>query len=79
MKLSKILTTLTVAAVFSGGVAFAAEAKKEDGPKPAKAAACCAKAMDAGKDCTHACCTEARNAGKNCAKCGGSGAVAAKK
>lgn len=79
MKLSKILTTLAIAALFTGGLAFAADdVKKEDGPKPAKAAACCAKATEAGKDCSHACCTEARNAGKNCAKCGGSGAVAAK-
>ena len=79
MKLSKILTTLAFAALFTGSLAFAADAKKEDAPKPAKAAACCAKATEAGKDCSHACCTEARNAGKNCARCGGSGAVAAKK
>ncbi len=79
MKFSKILATLALAALFTGGVTFAAEAKKDDGAKPAKAAACCAKAMEAGKECGHACCTEAREAGKNCARCGGSGAVAAKK
>jgi hypothetical protein len=75
MKLPKIISVLAIAALFTGGFAFADDAKKEEG----KAAACCAKAAEAGKDCTHACCTEAAAAGKNCAKCGGSGMAAAKK
>ncbi len=78
MKLSKILATLAIAALFTGGFTFAADAKKE-GATESKAAACCAKAADAGKDCTHACCTEAKAAGKNCAKCGGAGTLEAKK
>lgn len=77
MKLPKIIAIVAVAALFTGGFAFADDANKE--AKPAKAAACCAKAQEAGKDCTHACCVEAMEAGKNCAKCGGSGMAEAKK
>ncbi len=78
MKLSKILATLAVAVLLTGSFAFAADDAKAGAAEP-KAAACCAKAAEAGKDCTHACCTEAKAAGKNCAKCGGAGTVEAKK
>ena len=76
MKLPKSISLLAIAALFTAGYAFADDAK--DGAKPAKVAACCAKAQEAGKDCSHACCVEAMKAGNNCEKCGGSGAVAKK-
>ena len=76
MKSSKILFVL--AAMIGATVAFAAEVKKETATA-AKVAGCCVKAEKDGKACGHACCVAAAKDGKNCEKCGGSGAIVAKK
>lgn len=74
MKSPKILLSLVVASLFAATLAFAADA-----PAPSKQAGCCAKAEKDGKVCSHECCAAAAKDGKNCEKCGGSGAVVAKK
>ncbi len=76
MKTSKIL--FVIAAMIGATVAFAAEVKKETAPA-AHAAGCCVKAEKDSKACAHACCVAAAKDGKNCEKCGGSGAIEAKK
>jgi hypothetical protein len=76
MKTSKIL--FVIAAMIGASVAFAAEVKKE-AAVAAHAAGCCVKAEKDGKDCGHACCIAAAKEGKNCERCGGSGAIVAKK
>ncbi len=78
MKTSKIL--FVIAAMVGATVAFAAEVKKDAAPAAAPhAAKCCVTAEKDGKACSHGCCVAAAKDGKNCEKCGGSGAVAAKK
>ncbi|MBC7366194.1 MAG: hypothetical protein H7343_05165 [Undibacterium sp.] len=76
MKLSKIL--FVIAAMVGATVAFAAEVKKDAAAEPHKAK-CCVKSEKDGKACGHECCVAAAKDGKNCEKCGGSGAVEAKK
>jgi Spy/CpxP family protein refolding chaperone len=76
MKFSKAL--FVIAALIGATVAFAAEVKKDAAPA-AHEAKCCLKAEKDGKSCEHACCVAAAKEGKNCEKCGGSGALAAKK
>lgn len=76
MKSPKILLSLVVASFLTSGIAFAADAKPA---AESKKAACCEKAAKEGKECGHECCAEAAKAGKNCEKCGGAGAVEAKK
>ncbi len=76
MKSSKIL--FVIAAMIGATVAFAAEVKK-DAPAGPHAAKCCVKAEKDGKTCGHECCVAAAKDGKNCEKCGGAGAMAAKK
>ena len=71
MKSPKILLSLVVASLFATSFAFAADEAKQAG--------CCLKAEKKGEACAHECCVAAAKEGKNCAKCGGSGAVAAKK
>lgn len=78
MKKIRSLTALAVASLFLAGFAFAAD-KKEAAKSEAKVAGCCAKATKEGKTCSHGCCVEAAKGGQNCAKCGGSGALEAKK
>jgi hypothetical protein len=70
MKTPKILLPLVIASLFATSFAFAEESKQ---------AGCCAKAEKSGKACTHDCCAAAAKDGKNCEKCGGSGAIVAKK
>jgi hypothetical protein len=77
MKIHKALLALAIGSVLALGVSFAADAKK-DAPA-AKVAGCCAKAAKDGKACGHECCIAAAKAGKNCEKCGGAGAIEAKK
>ena len=77
MKIHKALLAFVIGSVLSLGLATAADAKKA-GTEP-KVANCCAKAAKDGKTCTHECCITAAKAGKNCEKCGGAGAVEAKK
>ncbi len=77
MKLPKLLVTLVVASSLISGFAFAADAAA--GSTAPKKAACCEKAAKDGKECGHECCAEAAKAGKNCEKCGGAGAIEAKK
>ncbi len=63
--------------MLGSGLAFAGDDKPAtDQSKPAK---CCAKAAEEGKTCDHECCAEAAKTGKNCDKCGGAGAMDAKK
>lgn len=76
MKTSKIL--FVIAAMIGATVAFAAEVKKDAAPA-AHAAKCCMKAEKDGKTCGHECCIAAAKEGKNCEKCGGAGAIEAKK
>ena len=77
MKLPKILFTLAVASFLTSGFAYAV-ADGTASPE-AKKAGCCMKAEKDGKVCAHECCVDAAKAGKNCEKCGGAGAVEAKK
>ena len=74
MKLNKMIVALVVGSLLATGLAFGAEKAKE-----AKVANCCAKASKDDKACGHECCVAAAKEGKNCEKCGGSGALAAKK
>ena len=78
MKFKNTLLAIVVASFVTAGLAFAADAKQPATPE-AKVAGCCAKAAKDHKDCAHECCIAAAKAGKNCEKCGGSGALAAKK
>jgi len=71
MKSPKFLLTLVVASLFASSFAFAADESKQAG--------CCVKAEKKGEACAHECCVAAAKEGKNCTKCGGSGAIAAKK
>jgi hypothetical protein len=66
MKTLKILAALAAFAFVSTAYTSAT-----DKPADTTKAACCAKAVADGKDCSHACCVEAAGAGKNCEKCGG--------
>lgn len=77
MKLQKTFVTLIVGSLLTIGIAFAADAKKEEAAP--KAAKCCVTAAKDGKVCEHACCVAAAKEGKNCEKCGGSGKIEAKK
>ncbi len=38
-------------------------------PALAEEKSCCAKAKEAGKECTHKCCVAAKKDGKTCEKC----------
>jgi len=73
MKSQKLLLTIAIVALFTGGALFAADAKKDT--PVSKQAGCCAKAAAAGGKCTHECCVEAAKAGNNCEKCKGSGKI----
>lgn len=79
MKIHKTLLALAIGSVLSFGLAYAADAKKDAAAPAAKVAGCCAKSAKDGKACGHECCVAAAKDGKNCAKCGGAGAVEAKK
>lgn len=61
MNIVKLLT----AAVFAFAI-LASPTFAEDQEAP-----CCAKAKQAGKECTHECCADAKKANKVCEKCGG--------
>jgi len=76
MKIQKTLLALVIGSALAVGAAFAADAKKDAAPKTA---ACCAKAAKDGKACGHECCVKAAKDSKNCEKCGGAGAIEAKK
>ena len=73
MKSNKFLITLAVLSLFTAGITFAGEEKKE--APASKAAGCCAKSETKGEKCTHECCTEAAKAGNNCEKCKGTGKI----
>ena len=77
MKIHKALLAFALGSVLAIGFANAADAKK-DAPA-AKVAGCCAKAAKDNKSCGHECCVTAAKEQKNCAKCGGAGAIEAKK
>lgn len=79
MKIQKILLALVIGSSLALGLARAADAAKKEAPAAPKVAACCAKAAKDGKACAHECCAKAAKEGKNCEKCGGAGAIEAKK
>ncbi len=77
MKIHNTLLALVVGSVLAVGISFAADAKKD--AAASKTAGCCTKAAKDGKACGHACCVTAAKDSKNCTKCGGAGAIEAKK
>lgn len=78
MKIHKALLAIIIGSALSFGFAHAADAKK-DAAAASKVAGCCTKAAADSKACAHACCVAAAKEKNNCAKCGGAGAIAAKK
>jgi hypothetical protein len=64
MKMTKVLLAVVAAFALLGSPAFA----EDQHP------ACCLKAKEAGKECTHPCCLEAKENEKMCEKCGGKNA-----
>ena len=79
MKIHKALLALALGSFLAVGLAFAADAKKDAAAPAAKVAGCCVKAAKDSKACGHACCVAAAKESKNCEKCGGAGAIEAKK
>ncbi len=79
MKIHKTLLALVVGSVLAVGISFAADAKKDAAAPASKTAGCCVKAAKDSKACGHACCVTAAKDSKNCTKCGGAGAIEAKK
>ena len=77
MKIHKALLAFAIGSVLSLGLAHAADAKKD--AAESKMSKCCVKAAKEGKVCGHECCAAAAKDGKNCEKCGGAGAIEAKK
>ena len=77
MKIHKALLAFAIGSFLSLGLAHAADAKKD--AAESKVSKCCAKAAKEGKACGHECCAAAAKDGKNCEKCGGAGAIEAKK
>ena len=61
MKLTSILSVITISLALAGG-AFSAEKKYKDG-------GCCDKAKKKGEKCAHPCCVAAEKDGKVCEKC----------
>jgi hypothetical protein len=76
-KIHKALLAVIIGSALA--ISFArAEAAKKDATA-AKVAGCCVKAAKDGKACGHECCVTSAKEKKNCAKCGGAGAIEAKK
>lgn len=79
MKIHKALLAVVLGSFLAAGLAFAADAKKGAAAPASKVAGCCAKAAKDSKACGHACCVTSSKESKNCEKCGGAGAIEAKK
>jgi hypothetical protein len=78
MKIHRALLAVIIGSALAFGFAHAADAKKDAAPA-SKVAGCCVKAAADSKACAHACCVAAAKEKKNCEKCGGAGAIEAKK
>ena len=77
MKIQKALLAVIIGSALAFGLAHAADAKKD--AAASKVAGCCVKAAADSKACAHPCCVAAAKEQNNCTKCGGAGAIAAKK
>ena len=69
MKLLKYAVASVFAMALLAGSSFGPAAEEH------VQAACCKKAVEAGKTCDHKCCVTAAKEGKECEKCGGKGAI----
>lgn len=74
MKLIKVLSAFAFAVALMATPVIAQEKPAEH-----KQGACCKKAAEGGKECTHKCCVEAAKQGNECEKCGGKGKIPPKK
>ena len=77
MKIQKALLAVIIGSALAFSLAHAADAKKD--AAASKVAGCCVKAAADSKACAHPCCVAAAKEKNNCTKCGGAGAIAAKK
>lgn len=76
--MKKALLAIIIGSALAFSFVHAADAKKDAAPA-SKVAGCCVKAAADSKACAHPCCVAAAKEKNNCTKCGGAGAIAAKK